>query len=214
MLATPSLPYGTLDLDPGVAFDPGPPRRVRCYVRGCAHWLRTPTRLDAGDMCPDHGIRCHSSGYGATYTYPDVRRNIIIDADLLATRIVAHPFKYESHRLGNEKSEDALTWNVFRSLQAAGCLHTVARRITGLNLADPSGDGPVVCPSNGFLRARQKFGFPLEAFPRQHVNGFHPVAERAARHHQTVCGQFAVQFPRGRINGDPPLPLDVQAEQG
>lgn len=31
--------------------------------------------------------------------------------------------KAEIHRLGNENSGDALTWNVFRSLQDAGLLH-------------------------------------------------------------------------------------------
>jgi hypothetical protein len=48
--------------------------------------------------------------------------------------IVGHPFKYESHRLGLERSEDALSWNVFRSLQQAGCLAALARSITGDNL--------------------------------------------------------------------------------
>ena len=50
---------------------------------------------------------------------------------LLKTRIIGHPFKYESHRLGNERSEDMLSWNVFRSLQEAGCLGRFARAITG-----------------------------------------------------------------------------------
>jgi hypothetical protein len=45
--------------------------------------------------------------------------------------VVRSPHKYESHRLGNERSEDALTWNVFRSLQEAGCLHQFARLVTG-----------------------------------------------------------------------------------
>ena len=33
--------------------------------------------------------------------------------------------------LGAERSEDMLTWNVFRSLQEAGCLGKLARAITG-----------------------------------------------------------------------------------
>jgi hypothetical protein len=130
------LPFGTQDLDPRVVFDPGPPRRVRCYVQGCNHWLQTPTQADRGEVCPAHGIRCHHSSYGSTYTYLDARRNITVDPDVLATRIVGHPFKYESHRLGYERSEDALTWNVFRSLQATGRLHQVARRITGLDVTE------------------------------------------------------------------------------
>jgi hypothetical protein len=71
---------------------------------------------------------------GSTYSYPQTRRNIIASADLFATRLIGHPFKYESHRLGQENSEDALTWNVFRSLQEAGELHEIARWITGQDI--------------------------------------------------------------------------------
>lgn len=126
-----SLPYGLPDLDPEPYLDPGPPRRVRCYVRGCGQMLR-PAR----EVCPVHGIRCHHSRYGFTYSFEDVRRNLIVDADLVAGRIVGHPFKFESDRLGLENSEDALTWNVFRSLQKAGLLHEVACMITGQEIAE------------------------------------------------------------------------------
>jgi hypothetical protein len=132
-----SLPFGTLDLDPQPHVVAGPPRRIRCYVRGCEELLRPPLKLGYdGEPCPDHGIRCHSSG---TYSYADVRRNIIVSPDLFATRVVGNPFKYESDRLGNEKSEDALTWNVFRTLQESGLLHVVARWVTGMQLsAEPT----------------------------------------------------------------------------
>lgn len=65
-----------------------------------------------------------------------MRGNIIIDADLMATRIVGHPFKFDSKWLGNENSEDALTWNVFRSLQEARCLAQIASQITGLDIKE------------------------------------------------------------------------------
>jgi hypothetical protein len=125
------LPYGVPDIDPRVVVHPDDPDRVRCYVRGCQHFLRRPTRFARGEECPDHGIYCHYSRYGATYSYRDVRRNIIASPDLFAQRIVGHPFKYESHRLGSENSEDALSWNVFRSLQEAGLLAAVAKLMTG-----------------------------------------------------------------------------------
>jgi hypothetical protein len=125
------LPYGVPDLDPSVVVHPDDPDRVRCYVRGCQHFLRRPTRHARGEVCPDHGIYCHYSRYGATYSYRDVRRNIIASPDLFAQRIVGHSFKYESHRLGSENSEDALSWNVFRSLQEAGLLAAVAKLMTG-----------------------------------------------------------------------------------
>lgn len=135
-VATPSpsnaaQPYGIDEIDPLVDLTSDEPRTIRCYVRGCRHELRAPTRKIRGDVCPDHGIRCHCSSAGATYSYPDARRNIIASADLFAQRIVGHGFKFESHRLGLERSEDAVSWNVFRSLQEAGRLKDIAAAITG-----------------------------------------------------------------------------------
>jgi hypothetical protein len=125
------LPFGLHNLDPRVVCLGMAPRRVRCYVRGCGQVLQTPTRYTKGEVCPNCGIRCHWSSYGATYSYADAKANAIVAPDLLATRIVGHPFKFESHRLGSERSEDMLSWNVFRSLQEAGCLGRLARAITG-----------------------------------------------------------------------------------
>ena len=116
------LPYGINDLDPQVQSDKKA-GLVRCYVRDCKHWLNPPRRRAAGDICPDHGIFCHSSN---TYDYADMRRNIIADPDLFFRRVIGHPDKFESGRFGQERSEDAVSWNVFRSLQRAGLLKGVA----------------------------------------------------------------------------------------
>jgi hypothetical protein len=121
-------PYGLFDLDPVIQTAAGPPARVRCFVRGCQHFLLPPTRETAGEVCPDHGITCTRS---ATFGYRNVRRNTITAHDLLATGIVHHPFKFESGRLGWEKSEDTLTFTVFRAFQEVGRLNQVARYITG-----------------------------------------------------------------------------------
>lgn len=125
------IPYGVNELDPQPHLISEQPRRVRCYVKDCPAVLCAPTKHFSGDVCPTHGIRCHYSSAGATYSYLDAQRNFIVDADLAATRVMGNPLKYESHRLGLEKSEDALTWNVFRSFQKAGCLHSIAEHITG-----------------------------------------------------------------------------------
>jgi hypothetical protein len=127
----PELPYGLDDLDPQAHLVNERPRTVRCYVRGCQHELQTPRRGYRGTACPEHGIYCHHSGYGSTYNYRSVRRNIIASPELFARRIVGHPFKFESHRLGLEKSEDTLSWNVFRSFAEAGQLAKIAQAITG-----------------------------------------------------------------------------------
>lgn len=129
-VSTDRQPYGVGDFDQELVSDHGPPRRIRCFVRGCKRMLRPPTGFGGkGDVCPEHGIRCHSSG---TYSFANMRDNFIIDGDVLATRVVGHPFKYESDRLNYENSEDALTWNVFRTLQNAGNLRRVATLVTGL----------------------------------------------------------------------------------
>jgi hypothetical protein len=130
-MTTEQLPYGCDDLNAEVHIEIGPPKRIRCFVKGCPHLLRPPTRAGGGDVCPEHGIRCHSSG---TYSYVDFRRNLIVEAELFATRVIGHPFKHETHRFNQENSEDALSWNVFRSLQRVGCLRRVAQLITGLDI--------------------------------------------------------------------------------
>src|SRR4051794_25340047 len=118
------LPYGILDLDPVVRRhkDTG---KVKCVVKGCPHWLIPPSRAEPrGQACVDHGIQVHTSG---TFSYrDDYRRNLLVDADYFHQHIRRHPFKYEAHRFGSENSEDAVTWNVLRSLQQAGCLKDLA----------------------------------------------------------------------------------------
>lgn len=110
------LPYGLADLNPRVIVDEGTERWVKCYVQHCEQWLRPPRRSFAGDVCPIHGIRCHVSGATGTYSYSQAERNIIVARRDFTAQIRGHEFKFESHRLGSERSEDALTWNVFRSL--------------------------------------------------------------------------------------------------
>lgn len=127
------MPFGISELDPNVQLADDAPRRVRCYVQGCQRILRVPRRYQPGESCPDHGIYCHYSSDKPTYTYQDAKRNVIASAEQFGTRIIGHPFKYESHRLGSERSEDTLTWNVFRSLQEAGGLARFAEWITGIN---------------------------------------------------------------------------------
>lgn len=130
----PPLPFGLLDLDPVVVTDRGPPPRVKCYVAGCQEMLRPPTREFRGDICRHHGIRTHLSGSTPTFTYQRAERNLITAHRLFSTKLRGNKFKFETHRFGYERSEDALTWNVLRSFQEAGCLHDIARYVTGLEL--------------------------------------------------------------------------------
>ena len=111
------LPYGAHDLVSKVVMHSEDPDQIQCFVRGCSHFVRRPTRHRSGTPCPDHGIYCHHSNNRSTYSYVDVTRNIIASPEMFAKWVIGHPFKYESDRFGVENSEDALSWNVFRSLQ-------------------------------------------------------------------------------------------------
>ena len=159
----PSLPYGSNDLESRATAEPST-GKLRCVVRGCRHWLHPPSRKPkhSGDVCPDHGIRVHSGG---TFSYADYRKNLIADADYFERHIRRHPFKYEAHRFGQERSEDALTWNVFRSLQNARLLNRVVELCTGIRVdreprlflwgLELKADG--VEPWDLLLRARERF---------------------------------------------------------
>lgn len=124
------LPWGIGEIESVLQFDPGPPLRIRCVVSGCDRYLIPPTRSGGGEVCPDHGIRVHRSG---TYSYADVRGNIIVDKEILAKRIMSHPFKFEG-RFHLERSEDSFTWNTFKSFQIAKCLKWIASYLTGLDI--------------------------------------------------------------------------------
>jgi hypothetical protein len=169
----PSLPFGTHDIEPDVQIDGRSPLRVRCYHRGCGHWVLRPTKYFRGEACPDHGIRCHHSAQnGRTYSYAEPQRNIIVASDLFGKRLLGHPFKYETDRFGYEKSEDALTWNVMRSLQEAGVLRQVAEWVTGLAIPEQPRlylwglrlDDNSLAPWDLLINARERFecGLPVD----------------------------------------------------
>lgn len=126
----------------------------QCPVRGCSTSLaevlygkqydregepRKRTKL----WCPKHGIRLHSG----TFVYwngPGTRdeprlRNFVAKPEL-AREIALQPgAKAESHRLGYEMSEDALSWNVLVSLAAAGRLRETVKYLTGRSVsAEPN----------------------------------------------------------------------------
>jgi hypothetical protein len=61
-----------------------------------------------------------------TYVLVDPLDNIIVGRDLVRRIIACEAGKAETGRLGNENSEDALSWNVLRSLQEAGLLGRAA----------------------------------------------------------------------------------------
>lgn len=107
-----------------------------CPVKGC----ETPTTWvtdNRGERryCATHGIRLHSN----TFVYwngegrkNDARlRNFPIRPDIAREVALNSVEKAESHRLGYEMSEDALTWNVFVGLAEAKRLRDAVLFLTG-----------------------------------------------------------------------------------
>jgi hypothetical protein len=84
-------------------------------------------------------------------------RNFIVRPELAEAIALGAGMKVESHRLGYEMSEDAVSWNVFVSLAEAGKLREVVRYLTARELhAEPqlylwgraikTGESPVYPP--------------------------------------------------------------------
>lgn len=103
---------------------------IRCCIRDCETWLPLFHRgADVGlSSCPRHGIRMSAS---PTYVYGSCWRNFLVRIDL-----ARELKKVESWRLGNERSEDAVSWNVFLSLAELGALGSLVEMLTGINAAD------------------------------------------------------------------------------
>src|SRR2546430_14658636 len=129
------------------------PMRPRgdCPVSGCTAplgELDSPRRGKADSQrrkmpyCPEHGIRIHAAS--RTFVYyngPDKHskrnaalRNILFERDYFKEHILGNAAKAETHRICNENSEDALTWNVFSRLASGGLLPTLLATLTRVSL--------------------------------------------------------------------------------
>jgi hypothetical protein len=103
---------------------------VECPVRGCPHRVarqRRSFRVAPRFQCPDHGIAISPT----TFEYPAARDNLLWnDAGDLALLGAIMGSKRES-RMARERSEDALSWNVFRYLERSGHLRAIVSRAIG-----------------------------------------------------------------------------------
>lgn len=91
--------------------------------------------------CEKHGleIRARTFVYYNGDSQEDKRqarlRNFLPGGrSFLASHILDNKNKAESHRLGSENSEDALTWNVFGELHRRGLIHLAYNFLTGENV--------------------------------------------------------------------------------
>lgn len=102
------------------------------YRRGKTHWL---------PYCVEHGLRLHLGSGRPTFVFyngPDrgdgIRarlRNFVIEKEHVRQHVLDSAKKAETHRLGYELSEDALSWNVFVGLAKAGTLREVMCWLAG-----------------------------------------------------------------------------------
>lgn len=107
-----------------------------CPVKGCTTPLdRVPYRKTHLPFCGTHGLRLHANTFvyfnGVTSPLDGRLRNFVIQRDAAVRIALAQGKKVESHRLGYEMSEDALSWNVFVGLAEAGKLRQAVYVLTG-----------------------------------------------------------------------------------
>jgi hypothetical protein len=108
---------------------------MRCPLAGHdAEWLSWRNGEYAKGTVP-HGDPEVVFRVTPTYILTDRLTNFIVGQDVIQAAIDGDWGKAETHRLGHENSEDALTFNVFRSLQEASCVQLVAELVTGRSLS-------------------------------------------------------------------------------
>lgn len=111
--------------------------RVECPIRGCEHEVpRAKKRFQrlSRFRCPSHPIFISPS----TFEYEDYRDNLLIRDDddrRLLEDILS--VKRETKRLSRERSEDALTFNVVRTLQRESLLEELVFEISRRNEREP-----------------------------------------------------------------------------
>ena len=107
-----------------------------CPVRGCTTPLEE-TRHGTGKIpfCRTHGLRLHANTFvyfnGAGSDFDGRLRNFVIQREAASRVALAKGKKVESHRLGYEMSEDALSWNIFVGVAEAGKLRGAIYVLTG-----------------------------------------------------------------------------------
>lgn len=101
-----------------------------CPIKGCKN--------DSVPICEEHGLEIHKRTFvyyngGTLQDKCEARlRNFLPDGrEFLETWILRNKNKAETHRLGSENSEDALTWNVFGELHRCGLIHLAYNFFTG-----------------------------------------------------------------------------------
>jgi hypothetical protein len=155
--------YGISSLKPTISITEN---TVECPVRECQHVVPRARRgenlQDKKFRCPAHGIFISPS----TFEYPDRSDNFLRPLDEFpedrALLDAIGTCKRED-RLARERSEDAVTWNIFRFLETSGLLAPYLERVNGTRVTAPSlvywsycVQSRGVCPT--LRESREEFG--------------------------------------------------------
>lgn len=103
----------------------------RCPVGLCREPLQAPDKKSLR-LCSKHEIKVSSK----SFVYTDPLRNIRFERDYFERAILNNGLKAETHRFGNENSEDAVTWNVFAALARRKQLSALSRSLFGFDTGD------------------------------------------------------------------------------
>jgi len=132
--------FGYRDFDSNVLASSYP---RQCPVNGCLAELSSiPSGRNSFPYCADHGLRLHQNTF-VYFNGPDKPqvdkarlRNFIYAPEFVARHVLDSQNKAESHRLGYEMSEDALSWNVFVAFLIANNLQSLVTWLTGQIVKD------------------------------------------------------------------------------
>jgi hypothetical protein len=115
------------------AIEKAPGGGMRCPLVGHDEWLPWDAQGYSRGTQP-HGEPSIAFRVSPTYILDDPLENFIAGRNLVAGALNREWQKAETGRLGHENSEDAVSWNVFRSLQEAGQLGLAVRLLTGADI--------------------------------------------------------------------------------
>ncbi len=146
------LPYGTAELRPVRCVSDA---TVRCHVAGCSVDVprqRRHFRLSEEYLCPVHDIYLSPS----TFQYRDRERNLLwCDTEDRRCLHTMESVKRTMERLGRERDEDALTWNVIRAFELGGRLRALAGLLTGDADNLPHGEPRVIYWATDLVERRR-----------------------------------------------------------
>ena len=119
--------FGTDDLRPFMRTDGG---ESSCPVQDCATRVPVQRKTFAATeefLCPVHRIYIGQT----TFEYQNEEDNFLWNSDADRARLVAARKLKRESRMNRERSEDALSWNVFRYLEVSGLLGDWVSSVTG-----------------------------------------------------------------------------------